>query len=76
MKSIIHRLLYDTDKSTLLHYDYMTGYSIYLTQNKRLFVTAGCDSFIKSTNHNTCKEYLGFVNPDKYIELFGEVEEA
>lgn len=76
MKAIINNLLYDTDKSTLLHHNDLTGVSIYLTKNKRLFITEYGDAQITNTNIDECKKYLGLVNPDKYIELCGQVEEA
>lgn len=76
MKAIIYGLLYDTEKSELLHYDNQTLESIYMTKNKRLFITECNDRRIRETNLELCKEYLGRVNPNKYIELLGEVPEA
>lgn len=74
MKSIINGLLYDTNKATLLHYENSSFTAIYITPNGRLFMT-DCES-ITCTDQGECKEYLGRVFPDRYIELFGEVGEA
>lgn len=47
-----------------------------MTKNNRLFLTSRGDSVISCTDQKMCKKYLGEVEPDKYIELFGEVPDA
>lgn len=76
MKAIINNLLYDTDKSEILYQDLNT-YPIrilYLSKNLRLFMTVGDE--ISNADQEELKYFLGTVNVDKYMELFGEVEEG
>lgn len=81
MKSIINGLLYDTQKSELLHRGscFASQYLLYITQNKRLFLVernALTGEHIVKRTQEELREYLGEVDPDKYIELFGEVPDA
>lgn len=75
MKIIVSGLLYDTDKADVIYSsEFIFGTDIYKTPNNRLFML-DCAGII-NTDQDKCKQYLGKVAPDKYIELFGEVEEA
>lgn len=77
MKEIINGKLYDTEKATLV-------FDTFITKNGRLLVTSYY--ITKNLNWFTCNESVGIqvideneigrVNPDLYIILFGEVEEA
>lgn len=74
MRIIRDNLLYDTDKSELIHKDIIIDESLYMTKNKRLFRIRW--GRIPNDTQEELKNYLGSVNPNKYIELFGEVEDA
>lgn len=73
VRYIVDGLLYDTDKSTFIEMD-CTGERLYASPKKRLFATRR--QKITNTDQDRLKTYLGTNHPDKYIELFGEVEEA
>lgn len=75
MKKIINGKMYDTD----------TSEEIYLNENnnKRIFKTKKGNYFLMYANgevvpktEDEVKELLGLYDTDKYIELFGNVEEA
>lgn len=74
MKQIKNGLLYHTDKSRLLWKSWLMNKQLYISPNGILFMVWGGE--ISNTNQESLKEFLGTINPDKYIELFGEVEEV
>ncbi|MCL1786660.1 MAG: hypothetical protein FWG38_01630 [Defluviitaleaceae bacterium] len=80
MKAIINNLLYDTDKATLLHNG--EGYALYMTAKGAFFMAfaGSADSDANGTIEipptYQVQEMLGKHQPDKYIEIFGEVGEA
>lgn len=76
MKAIINNLLYDTDKSTLIVFIKEIQRFVYITEHKRLFMVDSCHSYITTADHDNCKELLARYALDKYIEIFGEVEDA
>lgn len=85
MKQIIDGKLYDTEKAEeLLKYSKNVGYPLTTRNDFVLFRTnkGAYFEFNASTyelnviTDADVKKYLGIYNPDKYIELFGEVEEA
>ena len=75
MRAIVDGLLYDTDKSELVHIDSITKRRLYRTPGGCFFSMYPNGEIVPKTVENT-KVYLGEKNVEKYIELFGEVEEA
>ena len=77
MKAIINGLLYDTEKAEYLG-EYQNKFheanGVYRTKNNRIFIETATGEFI--IDEKEIKEIMGKYCPDKYIELFGEVEEA
>lgn len=72
MRAIINNLLYDTDKSELIFNYFDTR--AYKTRNGKLFRVLYGE--IVSTDIEEIKNWIGKHDPDAYIKLFGEVEEA
>lgn len=76
MKEIINGKLYDTEKSEKICDIEITGHSLWRTAKGTLFLVNDVLIRISNTDQEKIKEILGKNNPEKYIELFGEVEEA
>lgn len=76
MKSIFNKKLYDTNKSEKLCNVGFSGYSVWITSKGSLFLFNDITMQICNTDQERIKDILGQENPEKYIELFGEVEEA
>lgn len=78
-RAIINGLLYDTSKSQriLKIYDWIGPLclveKLYVTPNNRFFTE--CQSIIKPKTEDEVKQILSKY-PDKYQEIFGEVENA
>jgi hypothetical protein len=75
MKKIIHGYLYDTDTATIIYEDKPKRRTYYMTENRHYFVVYRTKEFGVKTEEDI-KELLGNNDVDKYIELFGDVEEA
>lgn len=75
MKKIVDGLLYDTDKSELIYTDVANKRRLFKTENNRFFIVYNNGEIVPKTEQNA-KDYLGERDIDKYIELFGEVENA
>lgn len=76
MKEIIDGKLYDTKKSEkICNLDFL-GHSIWRTRKGTLFLVNNILMQISNVNQDTVKDILAQEKPDKYIELFGDVEEA
>ena len=75
MQRVIDGLLYDTDTSTVLHVEEKTKRRLYQTPNKNYFMFYPTGEIIPKTE-GSVKDYLGKYNVPKYIELFGEPQEA
>ncbi len=76
MKEIINGKLYDTEKSEKICNVKFTGHSIWRTQKGTLFLLNDICMQISNVHQETIKDLLGKENPQKYIELYGEIEEA
>jgi len=82
MKQIINHILYDTDESVFVTYYYNLGCKreLYKTKTGKFFVVIldywDKRTSIEAKDESFVKEALGKINIDKYIELFGEPEEA
>lgn len=75
MKKIIKGLLYDTEDSELIYIDEDKRRMLYMTKNKHFFTLYNNGEIVPKSVEDT-KEYLGSVDVEKYIEIFGEPEEA
>lgn len=77
MKVIVCDRLYDTDKSELLDQKKLMNccYELYRTHKGNLFII---DRILGKLiiDCQEVKYLLGLYFPDKYIELYGEVEDA
>ena len=75
MQKIIDGLLYDTDKAELLYYEEKTDRWLYKGENGHYFMYF-LNGVISPKSEEFVKDYLGQRDIDKYIELFGEVDDA
>ncbi|MBO5922804.1 MAG: hypothetical protein J6Q48_10525 [Bacteroidaceae bacterium] len=75
MQRVIDNLLYDTDTATIVHVEEDTKRVLYITPNKNFFMFYPIGEIVPKTEQSA-KNYLGKYNVEKYIELFGEPEEA
>ena len=75
MQRVIDNLLYDTDTATVIHMEEDTKRILYQTPNGNFFMFFKNGEIVPKTEEST-KEYLGKHNVEKYIELFGEPQEA
>lgn len=75
MRKIVQGKLYDTDKATLIYVQKTFNRLWYVTEKGNYFVVFGNGSIIPQTEEEV-KEFLAEHDVDKYMELFGEVEEA
>ena len=73
MRAIINGLLYDTEKAEIVWKSDSFYLDLYKTKNNRFFMMFNRNIIV---DENKIKEFFGIRYPDKYIELFGEVEEA
>lgn len=73
MRAIINGLLYDTEKAEIVWKSDSFYLDLYKTKNNRFFMMFNRNIIV---DENKIKEFFGIQYPDKYIELFGEVEEA
>lgn len=83
MKQIINGRLYDTDKAKLLcesHNLLAERYKLYITNSGIFFFQMqrpfSKEYYLLAVEECDIKNLLAEKNPDAYIELFGEVEEA
>lgn len=76
VKSIFNKKLYDTNKLEKLCNVGFSGYSAWITSKGSLFLFNDITMQICNTDQERIKDILGQENPEKYIELFGEVDEA
>lgn len=75
MQRVIDGLLYDTDTAEIVHVEESTKRVLYMTQNKNFFMFYPTGEIVPKTEQSA-KDYLGKYNVEKYIELFGQPEEA
>lgn len=76
MKEIINGKLYDTEKSEKICDVNFTGHSIWRTRKGTLFLVNNILMRISNVNQDAIKSFLGKEDPEKYMKLFGEIEEA
>lgn len=75
MKKIVNGLLYDTDTSELIYHDEINRRRWYKTKNENYFVLYA-NGEIGPKTEDAVRDHLGKNNVEKYIELFGEPQEA
>lgn len=75
MKKIINGLLYNTQTAETIYIDETTNRKYYKTEKGNYFLLYPNGEIVPKTEDDI-KEYLGNNNTNKYIELFGKVEEA
>ncbi len=77
MQRVIDGLLYDTETATVVHVEETstTKRVLYKTPNGNFFMFFMTGEIVPKSEEST-KEYLGKYNVPKYIELFGEPQEA
>lgn len=75
MQRIVNGLLYDTKVSNVIHIEEDTKRILYQTTNNNFFMLYSDGQIVPKTEKST-KEYLGKHNVEKYIELFGQPQEA
>ena len=75
MQRVIDGLLYDTETAEIIHVEENTKRRLYMTQNRNFFMFYPIGEIVPKTEEST-KDYLGKYNVPKYIELFGEPQEA
>ena len=75
MKKIINGLLYDTEEAEELFFDKVNNRRLFMTANNNFFMAYG-NGEISPKSEDAVKEYLGKYDVDKYIEVFGRVQEA
>ena len=75
MQRVIDNLLYDTETATIIHTEQDTRRVLYQAPNGTFFMFYPNGEIVPKTEQST-KNYLGKYNVEKYIELFGEPEEA
>lgn len=75
MQRIVNGLLYDTETATQIHIEENTKRVLYQAPNGNFFMFYPVGEIVPKTEEST-REYLGKHNVPKYIELFGEPQEA
>lgn len=75
MQRVINNLLYNTNTATVIHIEEDNKRVLYQAPNGNFFVFYPNGEIVPKTKQST-KDYLGKYNVAKYIELFGEPEEA
>ena len=75
MKKIINGLMYDTSTATEIYFDKKKDRKYYKTENGNYFCMYS-NSEIKPMSEDSVKEFLGEVNVDAYINVFGKPKMA
>ena len=75
MKKIVDGKMYDTDVSEEIYLDETTNRRIFRTKKGNYFLLYANGEIVPKTEAEV-KEFLGLHDTEKYIALFGEVEEA
>ena len=75
MRKVVGGLLYDTDKSELIYTDHVKNRMLYKTKKGRFFMLYQTGEIEERSEENVMT-YLAERDVDKYMELFGKVEEA
>lgn len=76
MVKIVNGLKYDTSKSDVIYEDKTRNRTYYMTKAGRFFVVYNKTQKLEPMSEDEMKAFLAENDPEKYEELFGEVEEA
>ena len=75
MQRVVNGLLYDTANAEIVHMEEDTKRILYHTSNDNFFMFYPTGEIVPKTKQSAM-DYLGKCNVEKYIELFGQPEEA
>ena len=75
MVKIVDDLLYNTETSEIIYKDYDNKRLYYKAEHGHFFAVSN-NGELWAVNEETIKRILGANDVEKYIELFGEPEEA
>ena len=77
MKAIINGLMYDTEKAKII-FNPDEYHTLYMTEKGNLFMAYHQleEKAISCADNEKLKKFLAENAPEKYVEIFGEVEEA
>jgi len=75
MQRVVNGLLYDTANAKVVHMEEDTKRILYHTSNDNFFMFYPTGEIVPKTKQSAM-DYLGKCNVEKYIELFGQPEEA
>jgi hypothetical protein len=76
MRKVINNLLYDTAKSTLVYKESDTKKQLWQVNSTQSFFFTYADGKIEPITKEAAKEYLGLVDVQVYIQMFGEPQEG
>ena len=75
MQRVINNLLYDTETAVVVHVEEDTKRILYCTPHDNFFMFYPTGEIVPKSEQSA-KDYLGKYNVPKYIEYFGEPQEA
>lgn len=75
MQRVVNGLLYDTANAKVVHMEEDTKRILYHTSNDNYFMFYPTGEIVPKTKQSAM-DYLGKCNVEKYIELFGQPQEA
>lgn len=75
MQRVVNGLLYDTANAEVVHMEEDTKRILYHTSNDNYFMFYPTGEIVPKTKQSAM-DYLGKCNVEKYIELFGQPQEA
>ena len=75
MQRVVNGLLYDTANAQMVHMEEETKRILYHTSNNNFFMFYPTGEIVPKAKRSAM-DYLGKYNVEKYIELFGQPEEA
>ena len=75
MQRVVNGLLYDTANAEVVHMEEDTKRILYHTSNDNYFMFYPTGEIVPKTKQSAM-DYLGKCNVEKYIQLFGQPQEA
>lgn len=76
MRQVIKNLLYDTSKAKLVYKEADTKKQLWQINSTKSFFFTFQDGHIEPISIDSAKEYLGLVDVQTYIQMFGEPQEG
>ncbi len=74
-RKIVDVVLYDTDKAEIIYVEPNKRRTYYMTDHRRFFVVYKTGELVPKTEEDI-RKLLGEYDVDKYLEIFGDIEEA